>query len=154
VYTGDLGLDKGVPVSVYTLDTKALTQVAGRGTDVAPVELTPGQSVPLPKGLGTVTLDGVSRYASLEIHHDPSQGWVLAFALLVLAGLLTSLFVPRRRMWVKVHDEGDGRLRIEYAGLARGDDPSLAAAVKELADRHSGLLPPASAPAQGPVPTT
>lgn len=149
VYTGDLGLDKGVPVSVYTLDTKALTQVAGRGTNVAAVELRPGQTVSLPNGLGTVSLVGVSRYASLEIHHDPTQGWVLAFALLVLAGLLASLFVPRRRMWVKARDEGGGRLRLEYAGLARGDDPSLAAAVKELADAHSGLLRPASG-ASGP----
>ncbi|BDZ45593.1 cytochrome c biogenesis protein ResB [Naasia aerilata] len=138
VFTGDLGLDKGVPVSVYTLDTASLTQLAGRPTDVPAVQVAVGQTVELPNGLGTITLDGVSRYASLEIHHDPTQGWVLAFAILVLAGLLTSLFVPRRRMWVKVHEDGDGRLRVEYAGLARGDDPGLAVAVRELADEHSG----------------
>jgi cytochrome c biogenesis protein len=138
VYQGDLGLDKGIPVSVYTLDTDKLTQIAGRGTDVPAVDLRPGSSVDLPNGLGSVTFDGVSRYASLEIHHDPSQVWVLIFAVLVLAGLLTSLFVPRRRLWVKVLPEEDGRLRVEYAGLARGDDPGLAAAVTELADEHSG----------------
>jgi cytochrome c biogenesis protein len=137
VYTGDLGLDNGVPVSVYTLDTKDLTQVAGRGTG-ASVDLSPGRTVELPNGLGSVTLDGVSRFASLEIHHDPAQLWVLAFAVLVLAGLLTSLFIPRRRMWVKVHSTGSGRLRLEYAGLARGDDPTLAGAVRDLADEHSG----------------
>ncbi|WP_210480201.1 cytochrome c biogenesis protein ResB [Naasia sp. SYSU D00948] len=138
VYRGDLGLDTGVPVSVYTLDTDDLTQIAGRGTDVPAVELRPGETQQLPDGLGSVTFDGVSRFASLEIHHDPSQGWVLAFSILVLAGLLASLFVPRRRMWVRVHEEQDGRLRVEYAGLARGDDPGLAAAVRELADEHSG----------------
>jgi cytochrome c biogenesis protein len=143
VFTGDLGLDKGVPVSVYTLDTADLDQLAGRPTDVPALQVTMGQTVDLPDGLGTITLDGVSRYASLEIHHDPTQGWVLGFAILVLAGLLTSLFVPRRRMWVKVHDEGDGRLRVEYAGLARGDDPGLAGAVREFADEHSGSAPPA-----------
>jgi cytochrome c biogenesis protein len=138
VYQGDLGLDTGVPVSVYTLDTDGLTQIAGRGTDVPAVELRPGETSQLPDGLGSVTFEGVSRYASLEIHHDPSQGWVLAFSLLVLAGLLTSLFVPRRRMWVKVHEEPDGGVRVEYAGLARGDDPGLVAAVRELAEEHSG----------------
>ncbi|WP_210508437.1 cytochrome c biogenesis protein ResB [Naasia sp. SYSU D00057] len=141
VYEGDLGLDEGVPVSVYTLETDDLTQIAGRGTDVPAVDLAPGQTADLPDGLGSVTFDGVSRYASLEIHHDPSQGWVLLFAILVLAGLLTSLFVPRRRMWVKVLTEGDGRLRVEYAGLARGDDPGLSAAVAELAEEHAGADP-------------
>jgi cytochrome c biogenesis protein len=44
-------------------------------------------------------------------------------------------------MWVKVLPEEEGRLRVEYAGLARGDDPGLAGAVAELADEHSGADP-------------
>ena len=138
VYTGDLGLDSGVPVSVYTLATDSLTQIAGRGTDTPGVDIGVGQTAQLPGGLGSVTLDAVSRYASLEIHHDPTQLWVLLFAVLVLAGLLTSLFVPRRRMWVKVRRGADGEAIVEYAGLARGDDPTLGAAVRELANAHSG----------------
>ncbi|HEY8590953.1 MAG TPA: cytochrome c biogenesis protein ResB [Naasia sp.] len=137
VYEGDLGLDDGVPTSVYTLDTEDLTQIAGRGTDVDSVDLRLGETIDLPDGLGTITLDGISRYASLEIHSDPARGWVLVFAILVLAGLLTSLFVPRRRMWVKATEE-DGRVRVELAGLARGDDPGLGTAVQELAETVTG----------------
>jgi cytochrome c biogenesis protein len=149
VFTGDLGVDDGVPRSVYTLDTDQMTQVAGRGTEVPGLELRPGEAVELPNGLGTVTFDDVTdtsadgtsvpRFASFDIHHDPSQGWVLGFAILVVLGLLTALFVPRRRVWVKAIEQ-EGGIRLEYAGLARGDDPTLDAAVADLAARHSQQL--------------
>jgi len=77
----------------------------------------------------------VSRFASLDIHHDPSQQWVFVFVILAVAGLLAGLFVPRRRVWVKAV-EADGGILLEYAGLARGEDPGLDRAVADLADRH------------------
>jgi cytochrome c biogenesis protein len=150
VFTGDLGVDDGVPRSVYTLNTDQMTQVAGRGTDVPGLELRPGEAAELPDGLGTVTFDdmaataadgtSVPRFASFDIHHDPSQGWVLGFAILVVLGLLTALFVPRRRVWVKAVEQPGGGIRLEYAGLARGDDPALDAAVADLATRHTHQL--------------
>ncbi|MGN6127946.1 MAG: cytochrome c biogenesis protein ResB [Humibacter sp.] len=140
VYSGDLGLDKGVPVSVYTLDIDKLKEIAGPGIKTKGLQLKPGETAQLPNGLGSVTFDGVQRFASLDIHHDPTQGWVLLFAILVLGGLLTSLFVPRRRLWVKAVTEPDGSLRLEYAGLARGEDPRLADAVASFSDRHIARL--------------
>jgi len=74
------------------------------------------------------------------VHRDPAQGWVLVFAILVLGGLLTGLFVPRRRVWVKVVETGGGDIRIEYAGLARGEDPTLDTAVADIAAKHSTAL--------------
>lgn len=150
VFTGDLGIDDGVPRSVYALDTDDMTQVAGRGTDVPAVMLRPGEAAELPGGLGTVTFDDLSdtsadgtsvpRFASFDIHHDPSKFWVLGFAALVFVGLIVALFVPRRRVWVKAVEDGSGGIRIEYAGLARGDDPALDAAVADIAARHAALL--------------
>jgi cytochrome c biogenesis protein len=144
VYTGDLGIDGGVPTSVYTLDTGDLTQLTGGTTGVASIELAPGQTVDLPDGLGSVSLDSVPRFVSFDVHHDPTQGWVLLFAILVLGGLLTSLFVPRRRVWVKAVPQADGSTTLEYAGLARGEDPTLEAAVAALADKHVAGLEPAA----------
>jgi cytochrome c biogenesis protein len=140
VYQGDLGVNSGVPQSVYNLDTDKLTQLTGPGTKLKALELAPGQTAQLPNGLGSVSFDNVKRFASLDVHHDPTQIWVLLFAILVLAGLLTSLFVPRRRIWVKAIRGDDGSLTLEYAGLARGDDPNLTAAVNALADRHIASL--------------
>ncbi|MGN6742536.1 MAG: cytochrome c biogenesis protein ResB [Amnibacterium sp.] len=137
VWTGSLGSG---PQNVYTLDTTNMTQVAGPPTKVKGIQLSPkNPTATLPGGLGTVTLDGITRFAALDIHHDPSQGWVAGFVIATVLGLITSLLVPRRRMWLKVTDE-DGELHLEYAGLARGDDPALERAVADFAEEHRGGL--------------
>ena len=135
VYQGDLGLDNGQGVNAYALNTDSLTQIAGRKSDAPTIELSPGDKVDLPGDLGSIELESIPRFVSLDVHHDPSQLWVLIFSALVVAGLVTSLFIPRRRMWVKAVTTKDG-VTLEYAGLARGDDPTLTAAVADLADRH------------------
>ena len=142
VFEGNVGLDAGTAQNEYVLDTKRLgmKKVAGIHD---PVRLTPGQTQTLPDGLGTVTLDGITRFAAFDIHHDPSQGWVALFVGLSVAGLIASLLIPRRRLWVKVTEEEDGLL-VEYAGLARGDDPNLARAVEELQRDHRAALPAAA----------
>jgi cytochrome c biogenesis protein len=155
VFKGDLGINKGVPKSVYVLDTDKMTPLAGPGTadGTSALRLKPGESAKIPGGLGSITFENkapasdssnlsqsVQRFASFDVHRDPTQGWVLFFAICVLAGLLTSLFIPRRRLWIKVVELSGGRLRIEYAGLARGEDPTLDAAVSGIAQRHSQQL--------------
>lgn len=151
VYSGDLGINDGTPRSVYVLDTTDLTKLTGRTTDVASIELAPGETADLPNGMGTVTFEdespagatdasqSVKRFASLQIHRDDSGPWVLAFALLALGGLMLALFVPRRRMWVKATATPDG-VALEYAGLARGEDPTIAMALDDLVAGHARLL--------------
>lgn len=155
LFKGSLGIDAGVPKSVYVLDTDKMTPLAGPGAadGTMALRLKPGETAKIPGGLGSVTFDNkapkndagnvaksVPRFASLDVHRDPTQGWVLLFAILVLAGLLTSLFIPRRRVWIKVIETEGDRIRLEYAGLARGEDPGLAAAVATIAERHSQQL--------------
>lgn len=152
VFKGDLGLDSGVPQNVYALDPTGLTPVAGGDASAPSIELQPGETAILPDGLGSITFEtsrpgagaadwsgSVPRFASLDIHHDPAQGWVLAFVLLAIAGLLTSLFVPRRRVWVRATQSKSGTL-IEYAALARGEDPRLESALSDFAVRHGKEL--------------
>lgn len=151
VYAGDLGIDDGTPRSVYTLDPTGMEQLAGGDSDTAALELEPGETVDLPDGMGTITFEdetdnggaeAVKRYVSLSIHRDVGAPWVLAFAVIAMAGLLAGLFVPRRRMWVKA-TPGDGALTLEYAGLARGEDPAIAGAVEDLERRHRKAWRPA-----------
>jgi cytochrome c biogenesis protein len=139
-FSGDLGINNGSPKSVYALDTSKLTQLNGGQTGVRSIELKPGQTQQLPGGLGSVTFEGATRFASFEIHHDPAQGWVLFFALCAFSGLIVALLIPRRRLWVKAIDHADKPLRLEYAGLARGDDPQLEAVVEELVTEHIAAL--------------
>ena len=139
VYAGDLGLDEGVSVNAYVLDTASLELLAGPKAEVKSLQLVQGETVDLPDGLGTIEFTDLKRFVSVEFHHDPTEGWVLVFALLILGGLLLSLFIPRRRMWIKVTRDGDV-VRLEYAGLARGEDPTLDAAVADIARKHAARL--------------
>ncbi len=140
VYQGSLGLDTGIPTSVYSLNVDSMKKLTGIQTDLPSIELKPGESAQLPNGLGSVTFDNVKRFASFDVHHDPTSGWVLFFAIAVMGGLLTSLFIPRRRLWVKALEQDDGTIVLEYAGLARGDDPKLEDAVTDLTTRHSAAI--------------
>lgn len=124
-FTGDLGLDSGAPQSVYQLDTEDLTQVGIQG-------LGPGQTWTLPDGT-TVAFTGVERYVSLKIAHDPGQIWALITVALVLGGLMVSLFVPRRRIWIR--RIGD---TVTIAGLARTENAAPATGVDALAAALGG----------------
>ena len=162
VYSGDLGLNNGVPRSVYALDTTGMTQLTGGKTGTESIELAPGDTADLPNGLGTVSFDNespagatdlsqsVKRFVSLQIHRDVAGPWVLSFAVLAVLSLLLALFVPRRRMWVKATPDG-GVLQLEYAGLARGEDPTLGGAVDALAAKHGAAFE-ADAPTEGAQP--
>jgi cytochrome c biogenesis protein len=135
VFTGDLGLDDGTPRSVYKLDTSTMTQLSGGSTGVDSLELRPGETVQLPSGLGTVELGEVRRFAALDVAYDPTQRPVLISTVLALAGMALALFVPRRRIWFRFTSIGPGQELVECAGLARGDDPTLDAAVGDLLAR-------------------
>jgi cytochrome c biogenesis protein len=99
--------------------------------------LSRGQTMTLPTG-ETVTFNGVRRWASLAVARDPGTTPALLSAVLALAGLMLSLFVRRRRVWVRVTDEG-GRTLLEVAGLARAEgDEGLSDEVRELAGSIAG----------------
>lgn len=139
VFTGNLGIDGAVPQSVYVLDTSDMEQLTGRAVDKKSLSLTPGETVDLPNGMGTISFEKAPRYAAFDVMQNPAQIWILIFALAGLGGLMWSLFVPRRRMWVKALQDEDGVV-LQYAGLARGDDPALDRAVEELRERHREQL--------------
>ncbi|HJB09743.1 MAG TPA: cytochrome c biogenesis protein ResB [Candidatus Brachybacterium merdavium] len=147
-YHGDLGLDEGVPRNAYEVDISELEAVTGEDGNPVLIRLAPGEEYELPDG-SVLALDGVSRYAAFDIAHDPFEVWVLVSALAAVAGLVASLFVPRRRVWVRVTEQAGG-LVLEVAGLARSDDPALESDVQALADRlvstHDGDPGPDSAP--------
>jgi cytochrome c biogenesis protein len=107
-----------------------MKQVAGGKSGTKGLQLALGETVELPNGLGTVTFDDIRRFASLDVSYNPGGIWVLLFALLSLAGVTTSLLVPRRRVWVRQTPEG-----FEVAALARGDDPILEKVVGEVVEK-------------------
>jgi cytochrome c biogenesis protein len=136
VYAGDLGLDNGTAQSVFRLDTQKMKQLTMPGQPDQPFRaaLAPGQSIQLPDGKGSISFDSLQRFAALDIRHDPGKVAALVFAVLAMVGLVASLFVRRRRMWVKVTPAADapGATVVEVAALARGEDPGLQAEAKQV----------------------
>jgi cytochrome c biogenesis protein len=144
-YTGDLGLDNGVPQSVYALQKKGLTPIKKANGKPLRLDLGLGRTASLGHGLGTVTFDGVSRYVKLQISHTPGQIVALVGMILALTGLLASLFIRPRRIWVRTRREG-GRTLVEVAGLDRSAGGDLSG---ELEGLVAALQPEATRPTTG-----
>ena len=133
-WTGDLGLDSGVPQSVYRLETKKMKRV---GT----IAIKPGQGWRLPNGQGTITFDGFKEWASFSITRDPGKGWALTSSILAIIGLSLSLLIPRRRIWLRVSAEPDGTNLYEVAGLSKTEAPGLLDEVGAYAQEFKTLAP-------------
>jgi cytochrome c biogenesis protein len=121
IYKGDAGLDTGKPQSIFSLDKSLIEQ--GRLVKQERVNLKPGESKTLADGI-QVRFDGAKEFVNLQISHDPAQGWVLVSALTMMAGLLVSLLIRRRRLWVRAYPvdrDGERRTVVELGGLARTD---------------------------------
>ena len=117
-YHGDLGVNDGTPQSVYELDTDELERFEKDDGGMFRADMAPGKKVTLPDGLGAIRLDGWQRWVKLQVSHTPGKGIALTGVVLALVGLMGSLFIRRRRTWVRV-TERDGRTYVEVAGLDR-----------------------------------
>jgi cytochrome c biogenesis protein len=111
IWEGDLGLDSGVPQSVYKIDTQNLKQI-GLGS------VKPGETYNY-KG-GSITLETVVPWVNLQVVRDPGKSFALVGGIVAILGLLTSLYGRRRRIWIRIN--GD---RVEIAGLAKNSAPGL-----------------------------
>jgi cytochrome c biogenesis protein len=129
-YQGDLGMDDGTPQSVYELDKDALEPFASadksRGAN-ARVKLSPGDTVQLPDGAGSIRFDRVDRWVKLQVSDSPGKGLALGGVLLGILGLMGSLFIRPRRAWVRVSrdPEDERRTVVELAGLDRSSGGDL-----------------------------
>ncbi|MDT5219246.1 MAG: cytochrome c biosis protein [Mycobacterium sp.] len=146
VYRGDTGLDTGRPQSLFNLDPRLIEQ--GRLTKEKRVNLRVGEQVRIDQGPGagtTVRFDGAIPFVNLQVSHDPGQTWVLVFAITMMAGLVVSLLVRRRRVWVRlvpvtggpgtVPSTGPRTVRVELGGLARTDNSGWGDEFERLTER-------------------
>jgi len=137
-YAGNLNMNSGPSQSVYTLDTAGLHRLP-----IAPQPLTVGRSMRLPGGLGTLTYTGYQQWVSLAITYDPGQLPALVSGVAVLAGLLLSFFVRRRRVFVRARAAESGGTVVEVGGLTRTDaaggfEDEFSGLAAEISARHAG----------------
>jgi cytochrome c biogenesis protein len=134
-YQGDLQANRAQ--SVFTLDRTKLEPLGDR-----PLLLVPGQSKKLANGM-EVSFTDLKQYSVLTLARDPGVPVVAVAAALLLAGLVPSLYVTRRRIWVRAVPAGAGGARVELAGLALQGKPAFEAELARLAGQvQRGTLDP------------
>ena len=122
VWKGDLGLNTGVPQSVYRIDTSKMERIGLKA-------LVLNESYDF--GEGSITFTGWTSWVNLQIVKDPGKGFALIGAILAILGLLISLFTRQRRVWVK-----QGK-KTQVAGLAKNGIPGLEQEIRELVKEMS-----------------
>jgi cytochrome c biogenesis protein len=124
IWKGNLGLDTGIPQSVYRLDTTKLTKV-GLGS------VKPGETFTYPEG--SITLETVVPWINLQIVEDPGKKFALVGGIVAVLGLLSSLYGRRRRIWIRVTNG-----RVEIAGLAKNGAPGLDEEIQKFVSAVKG----------------
>ncbi|NMM92266.1 cytochrome C biogenesis protein ResB [Rhodococcus sp. SRB_17] len=158
IYKGDTGLDTGLPQNLFSLNKELINQ--GRLVRQERVNLFPGESKTLSDGT-QVRFDGAVDFVNLQVSHDPAQQWVLVSSIAMMAGLLVSLVIKRRRIWVRIYpatsaredsdtaaatlSEGERRSVVELGGLARTDQAGWGDEFDRLITRLLGDATPSPA---------
>ncbi|MFF8991933.1 cytochrome c biogenesis protein ResB [Streptomyces sp. NPDC014983] len=133
-YHGDLGVDAGIPQSVYQLDKTHMKAFKDDKGQLLKKLLKPGDTLTLPNGAGSITFEkDVKQWAGFEIVQEPGSAWALAGALAAIFGLAASLFIQRRRVWVRAVRGADGVTVVEMAGLGRSESAKLPEELGDLA---------------------
>ncbi|WP_405491761.1 cytochrome c biogenesis protein ResB [Streptomyces sp. NBC_00096] len=146
---GSLGVDSGLPQNVYQLDTSKMESFKGEDGKPLSKRMLPGESMELPGGQGTVKFEGIERWATFSITHQPGSAMALTGAIAAIAGLAGSLFIQRRRIWVRAAVGEDGVTVVEMAGLGRSESAKLPEELSALAGALHQQAPTA-APAPAP----
>ena len=88
----------------------------------------------LPNGAGSVTFGkDIKEWAGFQVVQEPGGGWALAGAVAAIGGLAASLFIQRRRVWVRAVRGADGVTVVEMAGLGRSESAKVPEELGDLA---------------------
>ncbi|GGS89231.1 cytochrome c biogenesis protein ResB [Streptomyces violaceus] len=133
-YHGDLGADSGIPQSVYQMDKTNMKEFKDSKGKLFKRLLRPGDSMTLPNGAGSVTFGKtVKEWAGFQVVQEPGGGWALTGAVAAIGGLAASLFIQRRRVWVRAVRGADGVTVVEMAGLGRSESAKVPEELGDLA---------------------
>ncbi|MFD7867761.1 cytochrome c biogenesis protein ResB [Streptomyces sp. NPDC057682] len=124
-FHGSLGVDSGIAQNVYQLDTTKMKPFEDAEGNKLKQRLLVGETMKLPNGAGSITFEGLQEWASFQISEQPASGWALGGAIAAIAGLAGSLFIQRRRVWVRAVRGADGVTVVEMAGLGRSESAKL-----------------------------
>ncbi len=108
LWVGDLGLERPVPSSEFDREG---------GERVDAVELGEGETAEILDGAIEVGFSELTMWSGFQVGHQPGRSILLASGVLVLAGLIPSLYAYRRRVWAEARPTPEGS-RVVLAGVA------------------------------------
>ncbi|MFI7410934.1 cytochrome c biogenesis protein ResB [Streptomyces sp. NPDC049627] len=133
-YHGELGVNSGLPQNVYQLNKKDLKGFKNSKGEQLRENLKPGETMKLPNGAGSLTFEkDIKEWAGFQVARQPGSGWALVGALAAIFGLAASLFIQRRRVWVRAVKGADGITVVEMAGLGRSESAKVPEELGDLA---------------------
>ncbi|MFG2649743.1 cytochrome c biogenesis protein ResB [Streptomyces sp. NPDC048436] len=146
-YHGSLGVDSGLPQNVYQLDTSKMDKFKDSKGDLLKQRMRPGDTMKLPNGAGSITFEkDIKRWATFQISQQPGSMWALVGAISAIVGLAGSLFIQRRRVWVRAVRGADGVTVVEMGGLGRSESAKLPEELGDLAAHLHEKAPSAPDP--------
>ncbi|MFE9772229.1 cytochrome c biogenesis protein ResB [Streptomyces sp. NPDC005931] len=154
-YHGDLKADSGIPQSVYQMDKSKMKEFKDDKGELFKQLLMPGETMKLPNGAGSVTFEkDIKEWAGFQVVQEPGGGWALGGAVAAIGGLAGSLFIQRRRVWVRAVRGADGVTVVEMAGLGRSESAKVPEELGDLAGTLYAHAPGVPAPDDaGPGPS-
>ncbi|MFI1969373.1 cytochrome C biogenesis protein [Streptomyces cinnamoneus] len=152
-YRGNLGIDAGLPQSVYQLDVSRMKQFTEPDGSKFAKALKVGDTMKLPDGAGELHFDAIRQWATFQVSQKPGNELALAGAGAALVGLAGSLFIQRRRVWVRAVAGEDGRTVVEVAGLGRSESARLPEELTGIVAALQPDAPPAAADDTAGTPT-
>ena len=144
VWHGDLGLDDGLPQSVYVLDKTKMKQYLGPNGKGFRISLSPGQETDLPDG-GTIQFVELRQFVRFQFSSSPLVKVPLFGIVAGLLGLMISLSVKPRRTWIRARRDGS-RTVVDVAALDRVPRDDLPADLDEFMTRFKKALTQENSP--------
>lgn len=130
--------------TAFAVDSSSTTKVTDKGGRAFNLVLAKSAStlsgtvlhntVKLPDGLGSITFEGIAQWTQLQVSMQPGRKIALGGVSLALFGLMGSLFIRPRRVWVRATPTAGGTL-VEIASLDRTGGGDTAAYVTALKDK-------------------
>lgn len=124
LWVGALGLERAVSASQFIRD----------GEPVAGATLVPGATTEPLLGNLTVEFVDLPMWSGFQVSHAPGRWTMLAGCVLLLVGLVASLYAYRRRVWAEAWQDDDGTTHVLLAGVALQRKVVFADAFATLAD--------------------
>jgi cytochrome c biogenesis protein len=130
LYAGDLGLEQPVALSSLVWDPRQL---------VGQAMLRPGESAPMVGGNLIVSFSRLPMWSGFQVSYRPGLKVLLLAGILILVGLIPSLYSYRRRIWVQVHQRDYG-CEVVLAGVALQRKPAFAEEFARVRDQLAAVL--------------